>query len=124
MCLGISARSEDRPKVPDGVDPKLTSDDADYGYSEKKPIKVGSKEEFGGPAAERAYLDGLRDEAGKAVKYKRLGSVGKSPEGNIMDLYVVTTSAGKEVKLYIDMYHPKNEPEKQPAPKGFYKVKK
>jgi len=39
-----------------------------------------------------------------------------------MDLYVVTSSTGQKVKLYIDMYHPQNEPAKQLAPKGFYKA--
>src|SRR5690349_6584676 len=47
-------------KAPAGVDPKQTSEDAEYGYSEKKPIKVGAKDELGGPAAERAYLNTLR----------------------------------------------------------------
>jgi hypothetical protein len=110
-------------KVPAGVDPKMTSDDTDYG-SEKKPIKLGSKDELGGPKAERAYLDALRDEAGKPVTYKRVGSVGKSPDGNVMDLYEVTTTSGKKFKLYIDMYHPKKGPGDQPAPKGLFKAKK
>jgi hypothetical protein len=58
------------------------------------------------------------------VKYKRVGSVGRSPDGNIMDLYEVTTSSGTIVKLYFDMYHPMNDPAKQLAPRGLYKVKK
>ncbi len=111
-----------RQTAPVGTDPKMTSDDADYGYSEKKPVKVGSKEKLGGPEAEQAYLDDLRDANGKPIHYKRLGSVGRSPDGNIMDLYVVTSSTGQKVKLYIDMYHPQNEPAKQLAPKGFYKA--
>jgi hypothetical protein len=110
-------------KVPAGVDPKLTSEDADYGYSREKPIKVGSKDEFGGPKAERAYLDSLRDEAGKGVTYHRQGSVGAGPDGNILDLYEVKTSTGRTLGLYIDMYHPKNDPKKQLAPKGLFKAK-
>jgi hypothetical protein len=53
LCWGsVSSAGQARQaqsQAPDGVDPKMTSDDKDYGYSEKKPIKVGSKEQFGGP---------------------------------------------------------------------------
>ena len=42
----------------------------------------------------------------------------------IIDLYLVTTSAGKEHRLYMDMYYPENDPAKQPAPKGFYKMRR
>jgi hypothetical protein len=119
---GFVPKEDDKPS--ESVDPKMTSDDADYGHSEKKPIKVGSQEGIlGGPDAERAYLNSLRDETGRAVMYVRVGSVGKSPDGNIMDSYEVKTLAGKKFNLYIDMYHPKNEPEKQLAPKGLYKAK-
>src|SRR5688572_16113526 len=103
-------------KPPAGVNPRLTSDDADYGHSKQKPIKVGSKDFAGGPAAERAYLDTLRDEAGKPVTYQRQGSVGAGPDGNVLDAYEVTTSTGRALTLYIDMYHPKSDPKKQPAP--------
>lgn len=107
---------------PSGVDPKMTSDDAEYGYSQKKPIQVGS-DELSGPAAERAYLNTLRDEAGKPVSFARLGSFGASPDGHILDGYEVQTSTGRIVTLFIDMYHPKNDPLKQLAPKGFFKAK-
>jgi hypothetical protein len=110
-------------KAPAGVDSKLTSTDPDYGYSKKKPIKVGSKDEFGGPAAERAYLSTLRDEAGKPVTFERLGSFGGGPNGNLLDGYDVQTSTGRKVTLYIDMYHPKSDPKKQLAPKGLFKAK-
>src|SRR5260370_1434763 len=39
-----------------------------------------------------------------------------------MSIYSLTSSTGQKVKLYIDMYHPQNEPAKQLAPKGFYKA--
>src|SRR5687767_3969017 len=84
-------------KGPAGVDPKGTSEDPDYGYSQKKPIKVGSKDEFGGPAAERAYLSTLRDEAGKPVTFERLGSYGVGPYGNVLDGYEIQTSTGRKV---------------------------
>ena len=110
-------------KAPAGVDPKLTSTDAEYGYLQKKPIKVGTKDEFGGPAAERAYFSTLRDEAGKPVTFERLGSFGAGAGGNVLDGYEVQTSTGRKVTLYIDMYHPKSEPKKQLAPKGLFKAK-
>lgn len=118
----VAAR--DDKKIPEGVDPKLTSDDPEYGYNRNKPIKVGSKEQFGGPQAEKDYFNSLRDEQGKPVRFKRLASVGKGPDGNILDLYEVTTSKGKNYEMYIDMYHKDKQPDKQPAPKGFYKAKK
>jgi hypothetical protein len=134
LCVGLlvfvaraaaqDAGAAQGQKLPAGMDPKMTSDDPEYGYSKKKPIKVGAKGAVGSPAAERAYLEGLRDEAGKPVQFKRRGSVGFGPDGNILDLYEVITSSGKRVELYIDMYHPKNDPAKQFAPKGFYKEKK
>jgi hypothetical protein len=111
------------PKAPAGVDPKLTSADPEYGYSQKKPIKVGSKDEFGGPLAERAYFNTLRDEAGKPVTFERQGSFGAGPDGNILDGYEVQTSTGRKAVLYIDMYHPESDPKTQLAPKGFFKAK-
>ena len=116
-----SATAEAKP--PAGVAPKLSSTDPEYGYSQKKPIKVGAKDEFGGPAAERAYLNTLRDEEGKPVIFKRLGSFGDGPDGNVLDGYEVQTSTGRKLTLYIDMYHPKSDPAKQLAPKGLFKAK-
>lgn len=110
-------------KPPKGVDLKLMSDDVEYGYTDKKPIRVGSKEEHGGPKAEQHYLNLLLDPDGKKVSYKRLFSGGNDPEGHMLDCYELTTSAGKKVKLWISMYHPKNKPQKQLAPVGFYKLK-
>ena len=109
--------------IPNGFDPRLSSIDPEYGYSVKNPIKVGSTEEFGGPKAERAYLNSLRDESGKPVAFVRLGSFGAGPDGNVLDGYEIQTSNGRAFKLYIDMYHPKNDPKKQLAPKGLHKAK-
>ena len=111
------------PKPPAGVNPKLSSADPEYGYSQKKPIKVGTKDEFPGPSAERAYLNTLRDEVGKPVTFERLGSFGAGPDGNVLDGYEVQTSTGRKLTLYIDMYHPKSDPKKQLAPKGLFKAK-
>jgi hypothetical protein len=110
-------------KHPKGVNLKLMSDDPTYGYSEKNPIKVGGKDELDGPQAERDYLVSLADSTGNPVKFVRLGSGGASPEGNILDIYEITTSTGEKFTLWIDMYQPKHKPEKQPSPVGFYKLK-
>ena len=112
-----------KAKAPKGVNKKLMSEDVEYGYSDKKPIQVGSKEEYGGPQAEQDYLDSLLDSKGKKIRYKRLFSGGDDSEGNPLDCYEVTTSDGIKVQLWISMYHPKNKPEKQPAPVGFYKLR-
>ncbi len=111
-------------KHPPRVDLKLLSEDPTYGYSDKNPIKVGSKDESGGPAAEREYLSGLLDSKGKPVEFKRLFSGGNSPDGKPLDCYEVTLSDGTKVHLWINMYYPKNKPERQPAPVGFYKKKR
>ena len=43
-----------------------------------------------------------------------------------MDIYEITLSSGDKFILWIDidMYHPKNKPEKQPAPVGLYKKRR
>ena len=131
LCSVVAARAESaaptetkgaEAKIPEVVDPELTSTDPAFGYTKEKPIKVGSKDESGGPAAERSYLTSLRDEAGKPVTFERLGSVG-GPGGNILDNYQVRTSKGRTLFLYIDMYHPGQDPLKQPAPKGLFKAR-
>ena len=105
-------------KHPRGVNLKLMSDDKTYGYSDKNPIKVGSKEEYGGPKAKRAYLALLLGPDGKPVTFNRLGSGGSSPDGNLLDMYQVTLADGQKVILWLNMYYPKNKPEKQLAPAG------
>jgi len=58
------------------------------------------------PEGERAYLDRLRGVDGKPVKYRRKGSFGVGPNGNIIDGYVVT-NGDKEVMVFMDMYYEK-----------------
>ncbi len=115
--------AEPEVKVPRGVDPKLVSADPEYGYKKEKPIEVGGKTEEDGPEAEREYFSKLRDSEGRPVKFERLGSFGGGKDGHILDGYEVVSQDGKKVILYIDMYHFKNPPKKQPAPKGFFKAK-
>ena len=117
---GVPAAPE-QEKAPAGVDPLLSSADPEYGYSREKPIKVGAG--GGGVASERMYLSTLRDEAGKPVQFKRRGSFGVGPYGNVLDGYEVQTSTGRTVLLYIDMYHSDSDPVAQLAPKGLYKMK-
>ncbi len=128
---GLSLAAEEAPttlepisktaKKPRGVNTKLMSKDPKYGYTMESPILVGSKEEYGGPAAEKEYFESLLDATGKPVKFVRKASGGAGPEGKPLDIYEVTVSDGTTVTLYISMYHPKNKPEKQAAPVGFYK---
>lgn len=119
--VSTAAISQNNP-APAGIDPKLTSTDFEYGYTQKKPVKVGAKDELGGPNAERIYLSTLRDEAGKPIAFRRIGSLSGGSDGHILDNYEGQTSTGRKVSLYIDMYHPKNDPKKQLAPKGLFKA--
>lgn len=134
ILIGLTpliASADEKPKVlpaiektakhPKGINKKLMSEDPDYGYSDQKPIRVGSEDEFGGPKAEQQYFDSLLDSKGEPVKYTRLFSGGNDPEGTILDCYEVTISTGEKVRLWISMYAKKNDPDKQPAPVGFYK---
>lgn len=110
-------------QAPAGTDPKRVSTDPDYGYTMAKAIKVGYKDGQDGPRAEREYFSLLRDEKGRSVQFSRIGSFGGGPDGHILDGYTIVTSTGREVTLYIDMYHPECDPKKQPAPKGFWMAK-
>ena len=110
-----------KAKRPRGASSSLRSKDITYGYTKDNPIKVGSKDKFGGPKAEREYMDSLLDANGKSVKYKRLGSYGANKDGHVIDGYQIVTSTGEKVVLYIDMYVKKNKPSRQPVPVGFYK---
>jgi hypothetical protein len=93
---------------------------ADYGYSEKNPIKVGGIND--GPKNERAYLNRLTGLNGEKVTYERKGSccmfeTANSPYGGgMLDKYEVTIEGSSEKKiLYLNMY----DEGKLYAPKGF-----
>ena len=79
--------------------------------SKTRPIRCAN------PPGEREYLARLRDTTGNPVRFQRRGSVGNGPYGHILDLYVGTTSDGKEVRVHMDMYFTKLVDEK-PVP-GF-----
>ncbi len=70
------------------------------GISASNPIKAD------GPQGQRDYLKRLICPDGRAVKsFSRVGSVGISPYGFMMDLYDVKCK-NKTYSVYIDMYHP------------------
>lgn len=67
----------------------------------KNPVRVTM------PEGERGYLARLRCADGKPPLYRRDGSTGEGPYGNIMDLYTVTCEGGAPAasEVYMDMYH-------------------
>lgn len=100
------------------------STDPEYGYTAKKPIKVGNGPD-GMPANERAYLRLLRDGQGKPVTFRRIGSCCAFSSENgfmgmgMLDRYEVVyrNEKGKKRKvvLFINMY----DHEAPRAPLGF-----
>lgn len=58
-----------------------------------------------GPRGERAYLNRLRCGDGKPPEYRRMGSYGKGPYGNILDGYSVSCEGKDAVTVFMDMYH-------------------
>ena len=57
------------------------------------------------PKGERAYLARLRCRDGQAPTYGRMGSTSGGPDGHILDLYDVTCPRGRNLTLFMDMYH-------------------
>lgn len=110
----------DETMYPEGIDPANTSDDPAYATSTDNPVRLGLEDEFSGPRASRMYLDALRDANFEPVMYRRVGSMGASPDGNVVDMYEVQTVDGETYEIYIDMYHAGRNPLDQPAPHGLY----
>lgn len=106
--------------VPEGINPKQTSDDPTYGYTRDNPIKIGAAEGFSGPSAERLYLRHLRDSKFRPFAFERLGSFNAGPEGHILDGYKLTDQDGNTFTLYIDMYHGEVHLFHAKAPKGMH----
>ncbi len=106
--------------LPQGIDPKQTSDDPTYGCSKDNAIKVGGPKGSSGPASERLYLRHLRDAKFRPFRFNRRGSFGAGPDGHIVDGYELTDQDGKKVMIYLDMYHPEIHPFHVKAPKGMY----
>jgi hypothetical protein len=105
---------------PGGVVAGQTSDDPAYGYNREKPVKVGGPRGFSGSESERLYLRHLRDAQGRPLRFERRGGGGAGPDGHIVDLYDLTGEDGTKHTLYLDMYHPEEDPLKALAPKGLH----
>jgi hypothetical protein len=114
------ATSSSAANLPEGIDPKQTSEDPAYGFTQKNPVRLGSRDEFGGPAMSEVFLRHLRDGQFKPFTFERDGSLGGNPDGHILDLYTLVDSAGKKYQIYIDMYHPEISPLTCKAPKGMF----
>lgn len=57
------------------------------------------------PSGEKEYITNLRDDRAKSPQYKRAGSLGPGPYGNLLDGYRILSSDGAEQEVYFDMYH-------------------
>ena len=81
--------------------------------SSKNPVRAEM------PTGEYSYLVRLRCGDGRTPVSDRVGSVGLSPFGNIMDGYAVDCGAAEpgKVEVHMDMYHP-GHVETRPVP-GF-----
>ena len=98
-----------------GPRPCPVAQDAEYGLTIGKPIRIG-----GGAASmvarERRYLDALRGPAGEVITYTRLGS-GGPPGQRPLDYYSLTyPGLASSVTIYLDAYRFDDAPK---APKGF-----
>ena len=125
MIEEFKAMAEFAENAPAGVskDPKLISRDETYGFTKENPVKVGTSRKNSERLVEEEYLDKLRDADGEKVRYQKLGGSGKAPDGHELQLYEIITADGLALKLYIDSTHPECKPDKQPAPKDFWKAK-
>jgi hypothetical protein len=95
--------------------------DPEYAYTESAPVMLGDKGgSIFGPRAEESYLSNLRDAARQPIRFKRFGSVGRGPDGHLLDQFIITTTLGKTNSIYIDMYHPEIDPLSAKPPLGYY----
>lgn len=69
--------------------------------SEANPVRAAM------PPGQRAYLSRLRCADGQKPAFERIGSMGISPFGNIVDGYSVRCEGSEpaETTVYMDMYH-------------------
>ena len=98
-----------------------------YGYTQEDPIKVGYGPN-GGPANQEAYLELLRDQHGKPIKYERLGSccMYDSPSSilgkGMLDRYEVTYRNEKNEEAKTILYISFDDYEELKIPVGFKTV--
>lgn len=101
------------------------SADAEYGYSEKKPICVSDGKNISA-GGEYEYLKTLAGPNGETLRYRRLGHCCpfKTPRGmldntGLLDRYEVSwAGADKPVILYLNMYDPAPDRSAVPVPQG------
>jgi tetratricopeptide (TPR) repeat protein len=90
-----------------------TANNDKYGFTSEKPIMVGFGLD-GGPANQKAYMNLLRDQQGKAIKYERLNSCCGYKSNNsflglaMLDRYEITyfdeKGIVKKAIIYISFY--------------------
>lgn len=74
-----------------------------FGYSKTNPIPVDDQN------GQMDYLARLRCQCGEPFAFHRFGSVGRCPDGHVIDGYEVLCRARKHrFVLYMDMYHSGN----------------
>lgn len=100
--------------------------DAEYGFSESNPIKVGGFETRNGPTNQQRYIASLAGPDGEVLSFKRLGSCCPYPSEKgfdgtgMLDIYSVTYDGLETpIKLYISFY----DYEKLYLPNGFTKAR-
>jgi hypothetical protein len=113
----IGAQNPPAPPAQRGpAAPCPVSADPEFGFSAQKPVRIGGGAMFVA-AREQRYLNGLRDSAGRPIRFRRLGSTqapGGRPEP--LDMYEITVDGVVDPRtMYIDVYR-FDEPE---APQGF-----
>ncbi len=105
---------KDSPVIHSILSLTKTSKSLKYGFTSEQPVKVGTGSE-GGPANQRAYLDLLRDQQGRPIKYERLGSCCDYKSKNAivgdmakLDIYKITYLNEKNeemnTKVYLSFY--------------------
>jgi hypothetical protein len=84
---------------------------ANYGLSEKNPVKVGGVMEQEGPINQRRYLSSLAGPNGEVLSFHRRGSCCPYPSDNafgshaLLDVYEVTYEGlDKPILIYISLY--------------------
>jgi formylglycine-generating enzyme required for sulfatase activity len=130
-CFWAAERPAEPQAAPAGLDPRLTSDDATYGYTRGNPIVVGGPPQGtddraavrGGIAAIGSYCARLRDTWGRPIKSWLIAKSGRGPDGHDLAAYQLS-AGGREhsvlAVLYFDMFHPDAGWRAAKAPKGMY----
>ena len=57
------------------------------------------------PAGQKYYISRLRCSDGETPRYERVGSAGRGPYGNVVDVYDLRCQTGEPFSIVFDMYH-------------------